>query len=158
MVNVVVPAPNVDINVRERSTSNNRALERVSVASLTEGDRPGALALRFLCSHSSGLQSQTSRNWVFHQSDERREYGFTRHKVLVFFSNHMLRVHTRKFHPEITDMSLALYAFMLNVLPGAPYRAAIDVITNYIIEKYDVDSDDDDNYDHPAFHEPGPGS
>jgi hypothetical protein len=156
MVNVVVPAPNADINVRERSTSNNRAHERVSVASLTEGDRPGARALTFLCSHSSGLQSQTSRNWVFHQSDERREYGFTRRKVEVFFSNHMLRVHTRRFHPEITDMSLALYAFMLNVLPGAPYQAAIDVITNYVIDKYDVDSDDD--YDHPAFHEPGPGS
>ena len=126
------------------------------MASLTEGDRPGALTLALLCSHSSGLQSQTSRNWVFHQSNERREYGFTRHKVLVFFSNHMLRVHTRRFDPEITDMSLALYAFMLNVLPGAPYQAAIDVITNYVIDKYDVDSDDD--YDHPAFHEPGPGS
>ena len=156
MVANVVPAPNVDIHVQERSSSNRRDRERVSVASLTEGDRPGACALMFLCSHSSGLQSQTSHNWVFHQSGERREYGFTRHKVLVFFSNHMLRVHTRRFDPEITDMSLALYAFMLNVLPGAPYQAAIDVITNYVIDKYDVDSDDD--YDHPAFHEPGPGS
>ena len=157
MVNVVVPAPNVDIHVQERSTSNNRARERVSVASFTEGNRPGAITLTFICSHSSGLQSQTTRNWVFHQSGERREYVFTRRKVEVFFSNHMLRVHTRRFHPEITDMSLALYAFMLNVLPGAPYRAAIDVITNYVIDKYDVDSDDDD-YDHPAYHEPGPGS
>ena len=88
MVAAVVPAPNVDIHVRERSSSNRRDRERVSVASFTEGNSPGAITLTFICSHSSGLQSQTSRNWVFHQSDERREYGFTRRKVEVFFSNH----------------------------------------------------------------------
>ena len=154
----VVPAPNVEIHVRERSSSNHRDRERVSEAAFTEGSRPGEITLKFLCSKSSGFHSQTAYSWVFSKSGEQRPYLFTRRKVEVFFSNHMLRVHTRRFHPEITDMSLALYAFMLNVLPGAPYRAAIDVITNYIIEKYDVDSDDDDNYDHPAFHEPGPGS
>jgi hypothetical protein len=150
----IVPAPNNEIGVQERSVSNHRDRERIPESAFTEGSQPAEVTLKFLCSKASGFRSQTSGSWVFHKNGERRPYGFTRHKVEVFFSNHMLRVHQRPFHPEITDMSLALYAFMLNVLPGAPYRAAIDVITNYVIEKYDVDSDDD----HPAFHEPGPGS
>ena len=149
----IVAAPNVQPEVEQRSTSNHRHLERVTVAELTQD---GKLALVFMCRKSSGFYSQTSRNWVFHKnSGERQPFQFTRHKVESFFSNHMLRVHHRRFHPEITDMSLALYAFMLNVLPGAPYREAIDVITNYIIEKYDVDSDDDDDPDDGTF--PGYG-
>jgi 2'-5' RNA ligase len=150
----VVPAPNVDILVQERSRSNHRDRERVTVTDFDEGDRAAKTTLIFLCSKASGFRSQTSRNWVFYKnSGERRPFQYTRHKVEAFFSNHMLRVHQRPFHPEITDMSLALYAFMLNVLPGAPYAAAIDVITEYVVDKYDVDSDEDN----PALHEPGPG-